>query len=184
MARLWPSSLSTWSVVTIVVGLLAAWMDAGRVFHAWQGADSLIPVLVSLLRWTPFYWQQDRFGMLVPLLATPVRDPWANLLVQDWLMTSAALLAPFLIARAMARIPAVWCTAGATANLLLFLCVRADVRFDWLITQPYALSIALGAAALIVVERSGVAATIAACALMALAHWVNVGVAALVAPIA
>ena len=40
-------------------------------FHALEHGDSIVPVLVSLQRWTPFYWDQERFGMLVPLLARP-----------------------------------------------------------------------------------------------------------------
>ena len=41
-----------------------------------------MPVLVSLQRWTPFYWDQERYGMLIPALALPVRDPLLNLLLQ------------------------------------------------------------------------------------------------------
>ena len=41
-------------------------MSLGRL-HEFHSADSILPVLVSLPRWTPFFWQQDRFGMLVPL---------------------------------------------------------------------------------------------------------------------
>jgi hypothetical protein len=161
---------------------MAAWIDGGRL-HAGQGSDSLIPVLVSLQRWTPFFWEQDRFGMLVPLLAMPFHHPLTNLLVQNGLMCVAALLAPFLVARSVTRDASAWTLAGAVANALFLLCARPEVRFDWLVMQPYALSMSLAAGALIAAERSGLGWTAAACALMCLAHWVNVGVSMLLVPL-
>ena len=46
-----------------------------------HNADSLIPVFVSLEGWSLFFWGQDRFGMLLPLLALPIRDGFWNLVV-------------------------------------------------------------------------------------------------------
>src|SRR5438128_10551746 len=120
--------------------------------------------------------------MLVPLLVMPVRDPLANLVVQGWLMATAALLAPFLVARLLVDDPHDWFVAGALTNILLLLLPRPDVQFDWLVVQPYALSTALGTAGLILSEKSG--RTGAATVLMVLAHWVNLSVIVLVAPLA
>ena len=97
-----PGSLrQPYAVVLIVVSALAAWIGLGSL-HDLQHADSLLTVLISTQRWTPFFWGQDRFGMLVPLLAMPLRHPLANLLAQGWLMSTAALLAPFVMARFLA----------------------------------------------------------------------------------
>ncbi len=125
----------------ILVGAVAAWMDCARL-HYLQTADSIVPVLVSIQRWTPFFWGQDRFGMLVPFLATPFHDPFVNLLVQGWLTTFAALVAPFLVARYVGA-DRYWIAAGALANACLFLIAAPLVQFDWLIIQPYALSMSL-----------------------------------------
>jgi hypothetical protein len=138
-----------WLVVAIVVSTIAAWMGLGAL-HDFQHADSLIPVLVSTLRWTPFFWGQDRFGMLVPLLAIPVRDPLANLLAQGWIMTSAALLAPFAVARFLVRPPREWIAVGALTNMLILLSATPRVQFDWFVTQPYGVSICLGFLGLVV----------------------------------
>lgn len=170
-----------WILTVVLVSAIAASMSFGTL-HALQGADSIVPILVSLQRWTPFFWQQDRFGMLVPLLVMPLHDPLTNLVVQGWLMVTAALLAPFLVARLLADDPRDWFVAGALTNILLLLLPRPDVQFDWLVVQPYALSIALGTAGLIVSEKSG--RTGAATMLMVLAHWVNLSVVVLVAPLA
>jgi len=70
----------SWILVVAGAGGLAAAMSCSTL-HRFQGSDSVVPVLVSLQRWTPFFWQQDRFGMLIPLLAMPVHDPLMNLAV-------------------------------------------------------------------------------------------------------
>ena len=82
--------------------------------------------------------------MLVPLLAMPIRHPLANLLAQGWMMTIAALLAPFVLARFLTGRAGAWMAIGACANILFLLVATPAVQFDWLVTQPYALSIALG----------------------------------------
>jgi hypothetical protein len=172
-----------WLVTCLLASVLAAAMGLGTL-HALQGADSIVPVLVSLQRWTPFFWQQDRFGMLVPLLAAPIRDPLWNLVVQGWVMTAAALMAPFLVARLIADEPAVWFAAASVTNVMVLLLPAPDVVFDWLVVQPYALSIALAAGALLASRRATIVSLCLALLLMVLAHWVNIGVAVLAAPLA
>src|SRR5882672_8519621 len=150
--------------------------------HDFQHADSLLTVLISTQRWTPFFWGQDRFGMLVPLMAMPVRDPLVNLLVQGWVMTVAALLAPFVMARFLIRRTGGWMAIGALADTLFLLIATPAAQFDWLVTQPYGLSIALGFAALVVADdRDGLGAAVTALVLLILASWVNIGVLVMLA---
>ena len=85
-----------------VTVLAALWIDFGA-FHRLHNSDSIVPVLVSLFRWTPFYWEQDRLGMLVPLLAIPFRNPLANLLAQSAFNVFCGLAAFFLCARYVVR---------------------------------------------------------------------------------
>ena len=59
------------AILVAALAVAAALVDLGG-FHRLEQADSIVPVLVSLQRWTPFFWDQERFGMLVPLLALPV----------------------------------------------------------------------------------------------------------------
>src|SRR5439155_20821710 len=105
-------------LLLLLVGATAAWMNLASL-HESEHADSLLPVLVSTQRWTPFFWGQDRFGMLIPLLAMPIRHPLANLLAQGWMMTAAGLLAPFAAARFLTSRHDPWIATGAGANLLL-----------------------------------------------------------------
>ena len=56
-------------------------------------------------------------------------------------------MARFLIGRAGA-----WMAIGACTNTLFLLAATPAVQFDWLVTQPYALSISLGFAGLLVAD--------------------------------
>ncbi len=62
LPRLWPFLL--------VLASAAICLDLSTI-HQYHASDSLLPVLVSLQHWTPFFWLQDRVGMLVPLCGDP-----------------------------------------------------------------------------------------------------------------
>jgi hypothetical protein len=173
------------------VVLAAALVDLGAL-HRYEWGDSIVPVLVSLQRWTLFYWDQERFGMLVPLLALPVRDPLWNLLLQRFLGAAAGLGAVVLLARHVSagraaptpgpnpRDEAVctWPLAGALAVAGLLAAAPGAWRFEYLFDQPYGPSLALAAAGLAVAEPGPGGRRpwprVAAGALLVLAaHWVN-----------
>jgi hypothetical protein len=166
--------------VALLVCAIAAWIGLGRL-HAFQDSDSLLPVLVSVQRWTPFFWGQDRFGMLVPLLVMPIHHPLANLLVQGLVMTVAALLVPFLVARHLGSPH--WFAVGALANALILSFLSRYLQFAWLVAQPYALSITLATLGLVAAETATIPGTLAAAVLMLLAHWINLGICILVFPL-
>jgi hypothetical protein len=130
----------------------AALVDLGAL-HRLEYADAIVPVLVSLQRWTPFYWDQERYGMLVPLLAVPVRDPLWNLLLQRFLLALAGLGAVVLLARHV--LPGRdGPLAGALAAAGLLAVAPAPWLFQYLFDQPYGLSLALALAGLAVAEPS------------------------------
>ena len=158
------------------VATAAALVALGRLHRLEQG-DSLVPVLVSLQRWTPFYWDQERYGMLVPLLAWPVRDPLWNLLVQRFLLGTAGLGAVVLLARHVLA-GRDWPLAGALAAAGLLAAAPAPWLFEYLFDQPYGLSLALAAAGLAVAEpgadgRRPWPRLLWGAVLVLAAHWVN-----------
>ncbi|HSM93951.1 MAG TPA: hypothetical protein VLT47_13795 [Anaeromyxobacteraceae bacterium] len=169
------------------VAFAAALVDLGS-FHRLEDGDSIVPILVSLQRWTPFYWDQERYGMLVPLLALPVRDPLWNLLVQRWLLAIAGLSVPILVARHVLADRG-WVLAGllSSAGLLLFWPARWS--FDFLGSQPYGLSMAVALAGLAIAEpgarwggpwlRRGAGLTV-----VLAAHWVNAAAGLVLLPLA
>src|SRR5438552_18859022 len=167
-------------LLLLLVGATAAWMNLASL-HESEHADSLLLVLVSTQRWTPFYWGQDRFGMLLPLLAMPVRSPVLNMVAQGFLSTAAVLLAPFLVARFLSRDH--WFAIGALTNVALLLVASREVQFDWFCNQPYGLAMTLGFGGLVVLEDvQRPAARIVAALLVVLAHWVHVGVFVVLVP--
>ena len=147
-----PAVPPTWPAIAACV-VAAAWIGMGSI-HRGHHADSFIPVLVSLQAWTPFYWEQDRFGMLVPLLAWPIRDPMGNLLAQGVLMIAGGLASFFLLARFAAR-DASYPLAATLAASTFVLLAPDRYRFDYLITQPYGLGLTLALLGLILAESKG-----------------------------
>ncbi len=61
---------------------VSVWIDLRNASPGRRHADTLLVALNSLYRWTPYAWELDRYGDLIPLLAAPFRHPLANLLVQ------------------------------------------------------------------------------------------------------
>ena len=163
-------------VYLLFCAVAALWVDFGTL-HRLHNGDSLLPVLVSLQYWTPFQWELDRHGMLVPLLALPVTHPLANLLFQGFLDVFCGLAAFFLLARYMLResIDPLVGALGATAFLTL---APAPYRFDYLMDVSYGVWLTLGLGGLLVAEpEPGVGARtwgrrLVALLLIILAHWV------------
>jgi hypothetical protein len=176
---LWPFLL-----LTIAAGL---WIDFGTL-HRFISSDTIVPILVSVQRWTPYYWEQNRFGMLVPLLAIPFNNPLTNLLFQNGVTTVSGLAALFLIARYMIR-DSTWplvATTGA-AGFLLF--TPPGFRsFYFATAQPYNVALFLSFAGLLFAYpsfpgQSRVWHLGMALLLILLAHWVNAAVFFILGPL-
>lgn len=134
----------------MLCGVVAGCVDLGHI-HWGHQADSIVPILVSLQRWTPFYWQGDRIGMLLPLLAAPFHHPLTNLLVQDWLGTFSGLAGFFLLARYVLR-DRFWPAAATLVTTYLLVFVPPGTRFTWFVEQQYGTSLTLTVAALLILE--------------------------------
>jgi hypothetical protein len=172
--RLWPHHRT--AVLLAALLSAAALVDLGG-FHALEQGDSIVPVLVSLQRWTPFYWDQERYGMLVPLLALPVKHPLWNLVLQRGALVLAGLGAVVLLARHVLA-GRDWPLAGALAAGALLAAAPAPWLFEYLGDQPYGLSLALALGGLAVAEPDAAGRRpwprlVAGLALVVLAHWVN-----------
>ena len=168
-APFWP-----WILVCAAAALC---IDLGN-FHQLQNSDSIIPVLSSLCRWTPFFWGQNRFGQLLPLLAIPFEHPLTNLLVQTGLAIFAGLSVFFLVPRYLQR-DAHWPKTGAVLAVLFLLLAPEEFQFNLLSgCQPYGTSLALSLWGMILIEehanrRNRRGRLAAAWALIMVAHWVN-----------
>src|SRR5262245_6796546 len=182
-----PKLPSVWPYLALSA-LLALLVNFRPGYHAFHNSDSLVPVMVSLCRWTAFYWDGNRVGMLLPALALPFDHPFHNLLVQTGLTLFAAFASMFLLARFCLRRPC-WPLAGA-AGVSLLLFVPTPVRFYTLTFQQmhYPVGLALGLGSLLVLEPTREGRLLGwrffvSLFLMALALWANIGMAALLGPL-
>ncbi len=163
-------------VYLLFCAVAALWVDFGSL-HRLHTGDTLVPVLVSLQYWTPFFWEQDRYGMLVPLLALPFAHPLVNLLVQTFLNVFCGLAAFFLLARYMLR-DATDPLVGALGATTFLALTPAPYRFEYLIHVTYGVWLTLGLGGLLIAEpEPGVGARrwvrrLVALVLIGLAHWV------------
>ncbi len=181
-----PVERPTPSIVPYLIGsaLAAAWISLGSI-HRDQHSDSILNVLISLQRWTYFVWEQDRFGMLVPLLALPIRHPLANLIFQAFLATFAGLSTFFLLARWAFRDPS-YPLVGAIGAVSLLVLTPDYYRFEYLVDTSYGIGLSLALWALILVEPGRTEAPrrrlLFVMILMGLSHWVNNAVALFLVP--
>jgi hypothetical protein len=162
----------------LLMAAVSAAVALGRTLDL-HNADSLIPTLVSLDYWLPFYWGQDRFGMLLPLLAMPVHDSFWNLVFQNALGVFVLLLGAYAAAwRCGAGLPSV----AALALLSLLLAWPAETTALQSLTTNQSFAPALGlyalAFALLRPDASRWTRTGAAL-LMLLGAWTNAGTALL-----
>jgi hypothetical protein len=160
-----------------------AWFVDASAIHRFQTSDSLIPVLVSLQKWTPYYWLQDRLGMLLPLLALPLRNPQSNLLAQNFLAAAGSAVA-FLLAAIFAVGLVRGITLGALSLSIYLLTIPPQQQFFELLWQyQYGLSIALGLGGLLLLERWAQRWwLIAGAACISAAMWVNIGITFVLVP--
>jgi hypothetical protein len=75
-----------------------------------------------------------------------------------------------------------WYVIGALANTAIILFLSSDFQFDWFVTQPYALSLSLSFAGLLLLDFPGTAAVLLGTLLIVLAHWVNLAVVLVLLP--
>jgi hypothetical protein len=128
----------------IAVGLSLA-LSVGLV-HAFN-ADGLMLSVMSIQRPQLFYWAQDRYATFVPILTSPIRNPYANLATQVVLNALAFVLLLLVVAEIITRQLKI--TATTTDRLLAFvilvattvLVIRPGLMAEISIgPQPYAYS--------------------------------------------
>lgn len=149
---------------------LGLWIDLTPI-HRHHNADSIVQILASLVHWTPFFWEQNRFGQLVPLLALPIENPWHNLLFQVWLRILALMASFFLLARV--AVPRPWWPAVGGAALGLFLIAKSPASQTYLLAQPYFQAMALALGGVILIDSGRRVRRIAGSVLVALAFWIS-----------
>ena len=175
-----------WAGIVLGCALL---VSLGDLFSA-INADAMIPALMSVQKWTPFFWgNAGRVGSLVPAIAIPIAGPVANWTFQCFLTTIAGLACFVLVPWYVIEGPA-WRTLGPLAALVWLASQSTHILAGWFAPgQPYAVALALGLLALGFPRmggwqpgRFGPVGPLAAGVLM-LAYWVDSGLGLLLVPL-
>ncbi len=177
-----PAPVRMWPVL-LVNAAAAAWLDFTRL-HELHSSDSFIFSLASLYEWRPFFWEQDRVGLLVPLLLSWCQHPLANLLLQTGVMTFVGLTLPLAFARLVSSSPAV--PAAVTLLNAAFVALAPPRFHDNLFivcNYPAALVLTFVAVRLLDQPTRRTVRLIAAAALIGVAHWVYLGVSVFLLPL-
>jgi hypothetical protein len=162
--RVWAGAAGLASV------LAALWMDLSPI-HAFHTSDSLIPILSGLYLWTPFFWEQNRYGSLIPLLSLPIDSPFHHLLFQVALRLLSVAAAFFLMARTV--VPRrYWPAVGALA-LALWVSGKGMEDHAFQQMQPYGQAIALSLGGIVLIDRGGRMRTAAGLGLLLLGYWIS-----------
>lgn len=160
-----------WAATFLLCGALAAWIVLSQQLSYVQ-SDGLQRIFASLYAWTPYTWGESRYGMLVPLLAAPIRSPIANLLFQQLANTFLVLLFPFLLARWLVGLEG-WIVTGALTDVLLLLVLR-PWGISFLANElPYSTAGCLALAGALLLERSGKRAAAGALICWLAACWMT-----------
>lgn len=130
------------ALAAVLAVAASAWtLVAGMAY--WTYADSIVPVLMSLYRWEPFFWGTARYGMLVPALATPISHPLWNLLFQYLISAASLIAAPMMISRFVYG-PRTGVLVGMPSAIVL-LAVYANTNMLFVYSapgQPYGMALA------------------------------------------
>ena len=169
----------------LLCAVAALWIDFSHV-HRTLNSDTLVFSIASRYAWTPFFWEQDRIGMFVPLLTSWCSDPMATLLLQTAITAFMGLALPLLLIEFLYPQPA-GRLATMLANALMLALAPDRVRANFLFECCYPQAMFLGCAGLLVLgsrDRPRWWRYPLAFSFFVLAHWTYLGVSVWLMPLA
>jgi hypothetical protein len=169
----------------LLYAAVAIWVDFGHI-HQRHHSDTLVFTLASQYALTPYFWEQDRVGLLIPALTSWCPNLLSALLLQTGLTVFLGLAAPLLLAEVVCSRPASR-VAATFANAVMLAVAPDRIRDILLFECCYPIAISLGCAGVLVLTTGGERPRwwrypIAA-GLFVLAHWVYAGVAVWLLPL-
>jgi hypothetical protein len=140
----------------LIAGLFAACVLLVLSFVPWeQNSDDLLPAIMSLQKITLYYWEQNRFGNLLPALVAWIANPTQNAYAQIVLRVVAGMVAPvFFTAMMFHRSSDVWRAALAADCLILLAASPSLLHETFIVATPYGTSLACGGLGILAVRRA------------------------------
>lgn len=139
----------------LLASLFALALASIFAFVPWgQNADDLLPTLISTQKLTFYFWEQNRFANLLPLLTAWIDSPVRNAETQLFLRVLTGLIAPaFFCVLYYPRLSQV-CRATLAADCLMLLAASPAVLHEtYIVATPYGTSLACGAAGMALSRR-------------------------------
>jgi hypothetical protein len=183
-------SYRQWLTVIALCLLTGAVLTWSLQFCNTHDADSVILSIMAQQKLTLFYWGQNRYMNLIPLVTAWISDISINQQVQVWLRASTAAAFPlFVIVLLQPKASLLLCFAASLTALLTIFQIDL-IRILWTDGQPYGLSLVLMTGAMLVTSRLGgrriarpLACVILASGLVVLAMLVNASLIIVAAPL-
>jgi hypothetical protein len=140
----------------LLLGLFAVALMMVFISVPWgQNADDLLPTLISVQKLTVYFWGENRFANLLPLLTAWIASPARNAEAQLVLRVAAGLAAPaFFCALFYDRASHVWRATFAADCLMLLAASPAVLHETYIVATPYGASFACAAFALLASRRA------------------------------
>lgn len=136
-----PQALAILIFLSLFFGLL---IGLSPLMTSLNYSDSLLPVHLSLDQPGRFYWGQMRFGMLIPILAHGVQDPWANLFTQQVISAGLGVFGVLALGFLLGRSLETSLSAGVLSLTFLFASQSPHaIQTLFMIAQPHGLSLGL-----------------------------------------
>ncbi len=170
----------------VACAALTAWLVPTSINHL-HGADSVLFQLQSRYYWMPFLWEQDRVGMLWPLLTKPIEHPLANLHTQTGITIFCGLAWPFVLTRYLLPTFKHAAAAAALGSAWLLYAAPDLIQENVYVVCYYVSALFLGVCGLLAFEPRGGRIpgprVILGVALLLLAHWVYIAVVLVLFPL-
>lgn len=131
------SGLDVGASCLLVSAIIAIWHVGD--FHTLHDGDTVIYSLASLYHWTPFVWEYDHVGSLLPLLASPFHRPYLNLLTLSALNSFAFLYGLILWAGLLSRNELTLTEGGVWVSLLTVAVMPKAKIFSASTNNPWSL---------------------------------------------
>ena len=151
-----------------------------------QHADSIVPILISTVKWTPFYWEQNRFGTLVPLICTFIANPFLNYMAQSFIHIFCGLSVFFLISKILVDGGELSLVIGSLSVGFFLFFFNPDAVYNFLnASQPYGISFFLFCISFLIFKNHAKNKLFLFCSFifMLLSFWVNVSLIAFALPL-
>jgi hypothetical protein len=137
------AALDSIGPLPIVAVFLLCVLVLARFVPLQQNADGILPTIISLQKLTVYFWAQDRFGNLAPLLAAWILSPIRNLYAQVYFRLIAGLVAPLFFSALAFRRPADAWRATLLSDALLLVVGSTGVIHELFVeANPYGTSLA------------------------------------------